>query len=325
MSFPYEDLYHIQFEHLVHEICMIVFGVATCRFSEGRDGGRDAKFVGTAQCYPSKTSPWKDTTIIQAKHTSTPGRSFSDADFFTKSSRSAVLIKESARIRALRETGEMNNYLLVSNRKLSAGAEAEIRSYLAKTVGLSEEAIGLCGVEQLDGWLKSPPFHGIRSNSNFSSLHLPLVTDPKDIARIIMAMAENKALFSKVVASPPTERVFYQEKNETNNMSETYARLQWTKYLKYVQQIKCFLAEPENEANNILDTYQIVVDEFQLRITSERARFTSFDKVIEHLAEELYLSSNDIFRQHKPLTRAMLFYMYWNCDIGEKPSYASTN
>jgi hypothetical protein len=44
----------------------------------------------------------------------------------------------------------------------------------------------------------------------------------------------------------------------------------------------------------------------------------SFDEVMEYLVDQLF-SRDPVLRQHdhKRLTRAVLFYMYWNCDIGE--------
>ncbi len=37
---------------------------------------------------------------------------------------------------------------------------------------------------------------------------------------------------------------------------------------------------------------------------------------MEYLIDLLF-NRDPILRQHKRLTRVMLFYMYWNCDIGE--------
>ncbi|WP_317622777.1 ABC-three component system protein, partial [Pseudomonas amygdali] len=44
----------------------------------------------------------------------------------------------------------------------------------------------------------------------------------------------------------------------------------------------------------------------------------TFDQVMEYLVDLLF-SRDAVLRQlgHKRLTRAVLFYMYWNCDIGE--------
>lgn len=69
------------FEHLVTQLCMEVLGTGTVSFAPGRDGGRDGRFNGTAQRFPSTTSPHCGKFIIQAKHTQRPGASCKDTEF----------------------------------------------------------------------------------------------------------------------------------------------------------------------------------------------------------------------------------------------------
>jgi hypothetical protein len=60
------------------------------------------------------------------------------------------------------------------------------------------------------------------------------------------------------------------------------------------------------------------VEEFQLKIISKRKTFQKFDQVMEYLLDLLFKRDPILNqRKHKRLTRAVLFYMYWNCDIGE--------
>jgi hypothetical protein len=60
MKFAYEDLSDNQFEDLVIFLCKRLLGISVQGFSDGPDGGRDAKFVGTAELHPStaKTLDW---------------------------------------------------------------------------------------------------------------------------------------------------------------------------------------------------------------------------------------------------------------------------
>jgi hypothetical protein len=62
--------------------------------------------------------------------------------------------------------------------------------------------------------------------------------------------------------------------------------------------------------------YESVVDEFQLKIIARRKDFHAFDLVMEYLVDLLF-GRDPVLRQNKRLMRALLFYMYWNCDIGE--------
>lgn len=76
------------------------------------------------------------------------------------------------------------------------------------------------------------------------------------------------------------------------------------------------MAAPENLG--LLQMYALVVDEFQLKIIAKRKGYQTFDEVMEYLVDLLF-NRDAVLRQkaHKRLTRAILFYMYWNCDIGE--------
>ena len=59
--YRYEELSPVQFESLVTDICRHVLGKATRGFAEGPDGGRDARFDGTANDFPSASSVNSDT------------------------------------------------------------------------------------------------------------------------------------------------------------------------------------------------------------------------------------------------------------------------
>lgn len=52
MKFAYEDLSDDQFEVLIVLLCQRLLGIAVQGFAKGPDGGRDAKFVGTAELHP---------------------------------------------------------------------------------------------------------------------------------------------------------------------------------------------------------------------------------------------------------------------------------
>ena len=47
MKYAYHDLSPDQFESLVVAVCQFLLGAAVQGFATGRDGGRDAKFMGT--------------------------------------------------------------------------------------------------------------------------------------------------------------------------------------------------------------------------------------------------------------------------------------
>jgi hypothetical protein len=314
MKYAYEDLGDGQFENLIVFLCQRLLGISVQGFAKGPDGGRDAKFVGTAELYPSKAAPWVGTTIIQAKHTNGYNRNFSETDFYSTTGTNTVLGNEIPRIKKLRANKQLDHYMLFANRRLAGNAESEIRAYISKQCGIPAESICLCGLEQLETWLRTVP--DVAKLANLDPVNSPLIVSPDDLAEVVQALARQKDEVSAVLDDPPTPRVPYEQKNALNNMSDEYAKAQRRKYLKETTQIHAFLSAPENL--ELLRMYESVVDEFQLKIIAKRKDYQTFDDVMEYLVDLLF-NRDPILRQHahKRLTRAMLFYMYWNCDIGE--------
>ena len=65
MRYPLENLASDkEFEYLVALICERILGFGTNIFSVGKDGGKDGKFVGTANKFPSETKPWSGKIIM---------------------------------------------------------------------------------------------------------------------------------------------------------------------------------------------------------------------------------------------------------------------
>ncbi|HCL3408567.1 ABC-three component system protein [Pandoraea communis] len=314
MKFAYEDLSDDQFEVLIVLLCQRLLGIAVQGFAKGPDGGRDAKFVGTAELHPSKTAPWVGTVIVQAKHTNGYNRSFSELDFYSTSSSNTVVGKEVPRIKKLREAKQLDHYMLFANRRLTGNSETEIRDHIGAECGVPASSIYLCGLEQLELWLKR--FPEVAQEANLDAVDSPLIVSPDDLAEVVQALARQKDGLTALLDDPPTVRVTYEEKNALNNMTAAYAKEQRRKYLKETAQIRTFLAAPENI--ELLRMYESVVDEFQLKILAKRKDYQTFDEVMEYLVDLLF-NRDPVLRQHahKRLTRAILFYMYWNCDIGE--------
>lgn len=314
MKFAYEDLSDDQFEVLIVLLCQRLLGIAVQGFAKGPDGGRDAKFDGTAELHPSKTAPWVGTVIVQAKHTNGYNRSFSELDFYSTSSSNTVVGKEVPRIKKLREAKQLDHYMLFANRRLTGNSETEIRDHIGAECGVPASSIYLCGLEQLELWLKR--FPEVAQEANLDAVDSPLIVSPDDLAEVVQALARQKDGLTALLDDPPTVRVTYEEKNALNNMTAAYAKEQRRKYLKETAQIRTFLAAPENI--ELLRMYESVVDEFQLKILAKRKDYQTFDEVMEHLVDLLF-NRDPVLRQHahKRLTRAILFYMYWNCDIGE--------
>jgi len=314
MKYAYEDLSDGQFETLIVFLCQHLLGISVQGFAKGPDGGRDAKFVGTAELHPSKAAPWAGTTVVQAKHTNGYNRNFSESDFFSTTAQNTVLGKEIPRVKKLRENKQLDHYMLFANRRLAGNAESEIREYLAAQCDIPASSIYLCGLEQLEILLKT--FPDVAVKADLDPVDSPLIVSPDDLAEVVQALARQKDGVTALLDDPPTARVTFEQKNVLNNMSADYAKAQRKRYLKETVQIRAFLAAPENL--DLLHLYESVVDEFQLKIIAKRKDYQTFDQVMEYLVDLLF-NRDAVLRQqaHKRLTRAVLFYMYWNCDIGE--------
>jgi len=120
MDYRLDLLDEANFESLVNTICLEILGTGVVVFSSGKDGGRDGKFTGVAQNYPSKVDNWSGKFIIQAKHSSSPIASCSDKEF------EKIVATEIVKIKKLKAKGDIDNYILFTNRKYS-GVKGEDR------------------------------------------------------------------------------------------------------------------------------------------------------------------------------------------------------
>jgi hypothetical protein len=306
MKYAYYDLYPQQFEKLVVAICQSLLGVGVQEFSTGPDGGRDARFEGTANCFPSEKSPLVGKTIVQAKHTSAILEKFSDPSF-SGDSKSSVLSEELPRIRKLKEKGELEHYILFSNRALGAQAEENIRARILKEASVTSSH--MVGVEGLERYLKTYP--QAAALANLDPMESPLRVSPDRIAEVIVALAKDISKLS-LPAATAIERTGFDRKNQINGLSPEYANV-IKKQIKYFDLVRDFLAHPEN--TELLVAYEDSVEEFKTKIIAHRFEYATFDNVLNYVLDRLFERDVDL-RQNPRLTRTIIYYMYWNCDIG---------
>jgi hypothetical protein len=312
MKIPYHDLNEDQFEQLVIAICAWLLGSAVQGFSKGPDGGKDARFHGRADRFPSASGPWDGRIVIQAKHTDLINRKFSEPDFASEAD-SSILSQEVPRIRRLRETGELDHYMLFSNRRLAGVAEERLRNRIAAAAGIDVSAVYLAGEEEIDKYLTWEPDIPRRAGINLFDIN-PFI-DPADLARVIQGLAETRGCLAAIPGSdtpPPEQRVRFASKNLINGLSAEYAQL-IQRYLKDFSPIQAFLAAPENAEH--LGWYTETVSDLNGLILAERRPDQPFDQVLERIMRLLIDRDYDL-RAYKRLTRTVLYYMYWNCDLG---------
>ena len=301
------------------ELCHELLGAGVQKFATGPDGGRDAKFVGTAQEFPSRAAPLTGTTVVQAKHTLDAVGKFSDADF-SGTAATSMLSAEVPRIKALRDAAQVDHYLLFSNRRLGAIANEQIMQRLVTETGVP--SVHLFGLEQIERYIKRYSF--IATTLHDFEYDLPLRASPDDLAEVITAIADVQAQIDwpAAVSATSLQRVAFKKKNEINGLSEEYARYITRNYLKHFGVIEKFLADPINVVP--CTAYRNAVDEFAAKLVAHRGDFATYDKLLDYLLSGLIQRDGDL-RSHKRLTRTVFYFMYWACDIGETEEETSAS
>jgi len=317
----YFDLDDSHFENLVVAICKQILGEGTQGFSVGADGGKDGEFYGKANSYPSEREPWEGHTIIQAKHTQGINKHFTDPDFYSENSGSNILAKEVIKIKKMVENNNIDHYMLFSNRSLTGGAKPQIIEYIAKNTELNSYDIGIFGIDDLNYYLDRYPHIANMRSINLEPLNIAPTINLNELSELI-------GQFSKVFKDEnvqkellPTIRISYKEKNKLNNLRDETAKELEKLYMKHIFQIDQFLKDPQNY--HILTSYQESIEEFQLQyIIPKQRELNYFDDIYNELVS--YLTNRDyVLYKYRRLTRMMVFYMYWNCDIGKSKDDSS--
>jgi hypothetical protein len=300
MKYPLENLTDTEFENLVALICTEILGTGTVVFSVGKDGGKDARFNGKANNFPSRSEPWNGKIVIQAKHTQRTDSSCSDSDFQSILKKSVI-----PAINKLKDNNEIDNYLLFTNRKLSGIQDAKIEDVFKEKIGIENRLIGL---ETIELWLKQYP--SISKALNLNKLLLPLSFDENDLKEIINS-------FSKIDKTngdlPKIPKRDIEKKNELNNLSKEYFNNAIKKNLIYLDQIRDFLMDPINW--EYLNKYENTIDDINEEIIVHRNEFDKFDLIFNYLYKFI-IENNPELKSNRTLVRLFLHYMYYNCDIG---------
>ncbi len=308
IKYPLHNLVDKEFETLVALICEEILGTGTIVFSDGKDGGRDAKFTGTANRFPSETNPWNGKFIIQAKHTTTPEASCSDSSFNT------ILKDELPRLRKLREDGKVDYYLLFTNRKLSGVQDPKIEDFMDKEVGVMNTILG---EERIQLWLQKYP--KIARTLGLNKLLLPLQFYENDLREIVIAFSEAKISKEKLgTIQSDLARSPIEEKNRLNNLSKTYFDNVLKESYSDFEKIKNFLEDPKN--GEYKSKYDNTISDLQEEIIIKRNEYHSFEEILNHLYKLILDPTSDRLLMNRRLIRVFLRYMYVNCDIGKKVS-----
>jgi hypothetical protein len=296
-----------EFENLVVHLCRELLGSAVMNFSEGKDGGRDARFHGTANKYPSQSEPWSGKFVIQAKRTANPIAKCADPEF------KKVLEDEFPNIKKLKAAKELEIYLVFTNRKMSAGTDAILKKLIHKETGVKWN--DLFGLETITSHLDAHP--KVLTACGLDRFKGPLIIHPEELAEVINAFHDNKDVVTNVDDTKFSFEYTDLEakKNPINGLSAEYFEIIKENSDPYFSDIQKFLINPINV--QLAESYYTLADEFKTKITAKRNKFGTFDEVLCYLYDEILFRVPEL-KPRRRLVNVFLHFMYCNCDIGRR-------
>lgn len=305
MRYPLYEQNQDDFENMVVLICTKILGDGVIPFAKGRDKGKDGRFSGTANSFPSKNEPWSGEIIIQAKHTDKIQASCSDSDF------NHIVREEIDKINQLKSKGEIDYYLLFTNRKLTGGADSKIVRLIKEETGVENDIIA---EEKIQQYLIQ--FPEIAKMAGLNYLLMPLEFDDSDICDVVLSIKEALKAddLSKSIAD--FFKIDLPEKNKLNGLSDEYFRNVLENDFSNFDKIQSFLSEPINE--KIKAWYDDAVYDLNAKIIIHRDKFGNFESVIDYIYNYVLQHNHNDLKGNKRLVRVLLHYMYCNCDIGKK-------
>ena len=313
MDYQLYNLDEKQFENMVNTICQKILGTGVVTFSPGKDGGRDGKFTGTAQNYPSANDCWKGKFIIQAKHTINPIASCSDRDF------EKLVDKEIEKIKILKSNGDIDNYLLFTNRKYSGVKGEAILKKITSETGVSNSAI--IGKELINNQYLNPNKDIVRLY-NLHMVSIPFDFSDEEIREIIIAFKEQLPDY-QIEIKTKSDQLKYdfshikkEDKNTKNKLSEEY-------YIQHIlgsslmqfDTIEKFLNDPINE--ELKEYYFDTANELNQIISLKRDDFDAFEELFVYIYQLISGGVASLKGAKRHIT-TFLHYMYVECLIGKK-------
>lgn len=315
MNYPLEELDSGTFEKLINTICQQLLGMGVFSFSEGKDGGRDGVFRGTAERFPSNTDQrWTGKFIIQAKHTSNPIASCSDTDF-----RRLIQNEEIPKLKKLRQEGAVDCYLLFTNRKYSGIGGEALREKIQTETGISN--IAIIGKETINNQYLNPNKDIVRQYQ-LDMLRIPFDFSDEEIKNIILTLKQQWTAIADDVKQRAEvlkydfDKIQIDEKNTKNGLGEVYYVNELLgKSLMDFDKIQAFLDNPIND--EIKEQYYDIAAELSSTITIKRSNFAAFEEIFLFIYKRACAGNTALMGGKRHVT-TLLHYMYVECLIGEK-------
>lgn len=292
------------FEKLVVKVCQKILGIGVVSFTKGKDRGKDGRFEGKAECYPSKSDQWKGKFIIQAKHSTSPVSSCSDKDFIS------LVNKEIEKIKILKANNQIDNYLLFTNRKYTGVKGEDLLQKIKTETGV--ENVSIIGKETLHTFIDND----IVREFNLNRHHIPFDFSEEDIKEIILAFKKEMPNISDDISKMKSDfdRISIKQKNEKNKLGEDYYKeIILGDSLEYFNKIRVFLENPINE--EIKEIYYGIASELNNLIAIRRKDFDAFEEIFVFIYQKICDGNKIPAKIH---IYPLLHFMYFECLIGKK-------
>lgn len=313
MDYRLELLDDTTFENLINTICQKILGTGAITFATGKDGGRDGKFSGIAQHFVSDADKWDGKFIIQAKHTLNSNASCSDKTF------EDTIDDEIIKIKKLKEAGEIDYYLVFTNRKYSGITGERLCKKIITETGVVKTVI--IGKETLNNQYLNPNKDIVRQY-RLDQHHIPFDFSDEEIREIIMAFKNQLPDITDDIKKE-VDKLKYDyshiekdKKNEKNILTESYYQNEiLSRSLMEFDKIEKFLNNPINSL--FKDYYFDTANELNQIITLKRDNFCAFEELFIYIYQLVCNGSIDLKGSKRHVT-TLLHYMYVECLIGKK-------
>lgn len=314
MKYRLEFLSPDAFEEMVNTICQKILGTGVISFSKGKDGGKDGKFTGTANNFPSDSDNWSGKFIIQAKHTENPIASCSDSNFEKK-----IIPEEIEKLKKLKANGDLDNYLLFTNRKFTGVKGESLTKKIRTEVGIDN--VEIIGIETINSYLSSNK--NIVNQYGLNKYSIPFDFSDEEIKQLIIEFKKQLPDIEDDIKEEVArvkydyEKISIALKNEKNQLGETYyTEVILSNSLQYFDKIDTFLENPINK--DLKDYYFDIVDELRDLIIVKREDFGAFEKIFVFIYKSVCESNDSRLKGKKRYVNTFLHYMYHTCSIGLK-------
>jgi len=297
-----------QFEKLVCDLCHEILGTATISFSDGPDGGRDAKFEGKSNNFPSKEGCWEGKFVIQAKRKASAIAKCSDKDFKKE------IEEESNKVKKLKDKSLVENYIVFTSRAQSADSDEKLLDSIRKISTLSN--VALIGKETITRYLIK--HEEVAKRHNLNKFREPLRFNSEQVKLIVEAFhsAKDSIEEDKIQEIFSQKFITKEEKNKLNDLSKEYFEEIQKESLPYFKNIDKFLENPRNI--KFRDYYNDITNELKFKIAARRNEFDKFDEIFSYLYDIILNENQDLAEKGiRRLIHTLLHYMYWHCDIGK--------